>query len=198
MRPYREQDRAALYDVCVRTGAAGGDARGRHGDDELLGDVWLGPYLHLEPELAFVLDDGGRAVGYCVGTASTARFVRDYRDVWIPHLGSRRPVPPAPPRTPDEEVLALHHDPERLLVPELADHPAHLHVDLLPSHQGAGHGRALVHAFLAAARRAGARAVHLGVAAENTRARAFYARLGFTALPVPGAVPGTVLGRSTA
>lgn len=196
VRPYREDDLAAVYSVCVRTGAAGGDARGRHADDDLLGDVWAGPYVHLCPELTFVLDDGARAVGYVVGTADTAAFVRDYRRAWLPRVSARRPAPPSPPRTPDERVLALLHDPERMLVPELAGHPAHLHVDVLPSHQGAGHGRALVETFLAAAARAGAPAVHLGVAPENTRARAVYDRLGFTRLPV--ADEGALyLGRST-
>lgn len=197
VRPYRESDLAAVYDICVRTGAAGDDARGRYSSDDLLPDVYAGPYVHLEPSLAFVLDDGDRAVGYVVGTADTAAFVRAYRRVWIPRLADRYPVPTSPPRTPEEEVVALHHSPERMLVPELADHPAHLHVDLLPSHQGAGHGRALIETFLAAAARAGAPAVHLGVAAENTRARGFYRRLGFREITVPGAAPGTYLGRST-
>ena len=197
IRPYREADLAAVYDICVRTAAAGGDARGLYSTDDLMPDLFAGPYVHLEPDLAFVLDDGTRAVGYVVGTSDTAAFVRAYREVWIPRLADRYPEPPSPPRTPDEQMLALHHHPERMLLPELADHPAHLHIDLLPSHQGAGHGRALIATFLAAAARAGAPAVHLGMVTENTRARGFYDRLGFTEIPVLDAGPVTYLGRPT-
>ena len=197
IRPYREGDLAAVYDVCVRTAAAGGDARGAYSSDDLMPDLFAGPYVHLEPDLALVLDDGERAVGYVVGTADTAAFVRAYRRVWIPRLADRYPVPTSPPRTPEEDLVAMHHRPERMLLPELAPYPAHLHVDLLPSHQGAGHGRALVEAFLAAVARAGAPALHLGMVTANTRARGFYDRLGFTEIPVPDAGPVTYLGRST-
>ena len=197
VRPCREGDLAAVYDVCLRTAAAGGDARGTYEDGDLVADVFAGPYVHLEPDLAFVLDDGTRAVGYVVGTADTAGFVRAYRDAWLPRLAGRHPVPPSPPRTPDEHVAALLHSPERMLLPDLADFPAHLHVDLLPAHRGSGHGRALLETFFAAAARAGAPAVHLGVAAENTRARGFYDRLGFTEIPVPDPGSTTYLGRST-
>ncbi len=59
------------------------------------------------------------------------------------------------------------------------DYPAHLHIDLLPSAQGQGWGRALMDRFLAQVRSAGARGVHLGVATVNRGAAAFYTRLGF-------------------
>ena len=67
-------------------------------------------------------------------------------------------------------------------------YPAHLHIDLLPDAQGAGHGRALIDTFRAAAAEAGAPALHVGVDPANTRALGFYARLGFT--PIPVADPG--------
>ncbi|MEK8229200.1 hypothetical protein NKG05_29685 [Oerskovia sp. M15] len=40
IRPYRPSDRDDLYDVCVRTADAGGDARGTYADDELMGDLF--------------------------------------------------------------------------------------------------------------------------------------------------------------
>ena len=67
-------------------------------------------------------------------------------------------------------MIALHYRPERLLWPGLDAYPAHLHIDLLPPFQGAGHGRALMETFYAAAARAGAPGVHLTVLAANTRA----------------------------
>ncbi len=198
IRGYRPADRAAVYDICVRTADAGGDARGRYTTDDLMPDLFAGPYLHIEPELAFVLADADRPVGYILGTADTAGFVAAYRREWMPLLGEKYPVPPEPPRTPEEEMVALHHRPERMLLPELAGYPAHLHIDLLPDHQGRGYGRALMSTWLAAAARAGAPAVHLGMATANTRARRFYDRTGFHVIPVRDAGPVTYLGRSTA
>ncbi|GAA4959609.1 GNAT family N-acetyltransferase [Actinoplanes utahensis] len=194
IRQYRRADRAALYDICVRTADAGADARGLYSSDDLMGDLFAGPYAQLEPELAFVLDDGGDVAGYVVGTADTARFARRYRDEWIPLLGDRYPVPPPPPRSPEQDMIALHHDPERMLVPGLDGHPAHLHIDLLPPWQGRGFGRRLIGRFLAVVDAPG---VHVGMVTANVKARGFYDRLGFTELPVPDPGPLTYLGIRT-
>ena len=202
IRPYRESDHAAVYDVCVRTADAGGDARGKYHSDDLMPDLFAGPYLFLEPDFAFVLDDGQRAVGYVIGTPDTAAFARAYRARWIPRLAGRYPPPipgpPDPPGNPDEEMLALHYRPERLVWPGLDEYPAHLHIDLLPPFQRAGHGRALMETFYAAAAGAGAAGVHVTVAKANTRAIGFYRRLGFRPLEVadPGETIVTYLGRA--
>lgn len=191
IRSYRPADRDDLYDICVRTADAGGDARGHYSNDDLMGDLFAGPYAHLEPDMAFVLDDGtGRAVGYIVGTKDTATFVKRYAAEWIPLVGGK--YDHAEPR--DRDMVALHLHPERRLVPGLADYPAHLHIDLLPGFQGRGYGRQLMDAFLGAARGAGVRGVHLGMLTVNVKARAFYDRLGFSELDVRDAGPLTYLG----
>ena len=81
-------------------------------------------------------------------------------------------------------MIALHYQPERLVWPGLEEYPAHLHIDLLPPFQGAGHGRALMETFYAAAARAGAAGVHVTVTTANTRALGFYDRLGFRRLEI--------------
>ena len=208
IRRYREADLGAVYDVCVRTADAGADARGKYRSDDLMPDLFAGPYVFLEPDFAFVLDDGRRAVGYVVGTPDTAAFARAYRARWIPRLAGRYPLPPEPgppepgppnpgppepPASPDDEMIAQHYRPERLLWPGLAEYPAHLHIDLLPPFQGAGHGRALMETFYAAAARAGAAGVHVTVMAANVRAVGFYRRLGFRPVEVAGPGEGAVL-----
>jgi Acetyltransferase (GNAT) family len=222
IRRYRQADRGAVYDVCVRTADGGADARGKYRDDDLMPDLFAGPYVFLEPDFAFVLDDGQRAVGYVVGTPDTAAFARAYRARWIPRLAGRYPLPPdpgppelgppepgppepgppepgppEPPASPDDEMIALHYRPERLLWPGLDAYPAHLHIDLLPPFQGAGHGRALMETFYAAAARAGAPGVHLTVLAANTRAIGFYRHLGLRRLDPaePGESHVVYLGR---
>lgn len=194
IRSYRPDDLDAIYDICVRTADDGRDARGRYSSDTLVGDVFAAPYVTLEPEHAHVVDDGtGTAVGYILGTADTPRFVRRYREEWLPRVAGK--YPPGDPR--DEQMLGWLHDPERMIAPEFADYPAHLHIDLLPEVQGKGLGRGLMEAFWAGLRAAGVRRVHLTMSPTNDAARAFYRKVGFTEITVPGSAPGTAFGRST-
>ncbi|MCZ4119005.1 GNAT family N-acetyltransferase [Streptomyces sp. H39-S7] len=199
IRPYRPADLPALYDICVRTGQEGGDARPFYDDHDLLGTLFAAPYARLEPELTFVMDDGqGNAVGYVLGTADTATFVKRFRGEWLPEVADRYPAPATlEPTTPHEIMVDLLHRPERMLVPELTSYPAHLHIDLLPGYQGAGHGRALMEAFLAALAAAGVASVHLGMVTANVRARHFYDRMGFHEIAVADPGPLTYLGRAT-
>ncbi|WP_398957282.1 GNAT family N-acetyltransferase [Streptomyces sp. GC420] len=199
VRPYRPEDDDALAEICVRTAHNGQDSRHIYPDQELLPSIFALPYARLEPELTFVLDDGnGRAVGYILGTSDTPRFVREFRAMWLPRVAQRFPEPAGPPATPAEEMARLLHDPERMVLPELAGHPAHLHIDLLPAWQRQGHGRALMRTFLDALRAQDVAAVHLCMATANVPARAFYDRLGFREIPVPDPGPVAYLGRSTA
>lgn len=198
LRPYRPGDREALADICVRTADNGGDSRQLYPDHELMPALFAAPYAYLEPDLAFVLDDGsGQAVGYILGTADTRRFVTAFREVWLPRVTDRFPEPVGPPRTPTEAMTALLHHPEHMILPQLDGHPAHLHIDLLPRFQRRGYGRELMRTFLDALRAKGVPAVHLSVLTANTPARAFYDRLGFAGIDVPEPGPVTYLGRST-
>ncbi len=182
VRPYQPSDRDAVYEISVRTADAGADARGIFSDDDLMPDVYAGPYLHLAPELAFVVDDEGRAVGFIVGVADTAAFAASFRERWLPLVAARRPVCPTPVTREELLVDTLHH-PERMVRPELAAYPAHLHINLLPQAQGQGWGRLLIRRLLTELRARGVAAVHLGYAPENTSAEAFYRRIGFRDVP---------------
>lgn len=197
IRPYRPEDRDAVYDICVRTGDAGGDARSLYQDHDLLPDLFAGPYALLEPDLMFVLDDGGRAVGYVLGTSDTARFAQEFRDKWLPTVAARHRLPGGEPGTPDAVMTEFLHHPELMIRPALADYPAHLHIDLLPAYQGHGYGRALLNTLFAALDKAGVERVHLVMATANTGARAFYDRMGFHEVPGSDTAELTFLGRST-
>ena len=202
VRRYRDSDEAAMREICMRTGAAGGDARAMYRDQDLLPDIFAIPYAVLEPEFAFVADDDGRAVGYIVGTPDTPRFVERFREQWLPRVAHLH-IPPTGEvdldADPDGSMATVLHNPQWMLEPGLAAYPAHLHIDLLPQAQGRGAGRALMTTFLAALNAAGADAVHLGMGTSNTRARAFYDRLGFTELRLPDQPAGlTYLVRPTA
>lgn len=181
IRSYRPADRTDVYEVCRRTAAAGGDATGIYSDDDLLPDIFAGPYLEFEPELAFVADTGERVAGYVLAASDTRSFVEWYATEWLPTLARFNHVVPSV--TPEDAIVHLGYSPGRMLIPELDEYPAHLHIDLLPELQGQGLGRELIRTLLAALRERGIRNVHLGVDAANLGARAFYDRLGFRELP---------------
>jgi ribosomal protein S18 acetylase RimI-like enzyme len=131
-------------------------------------------------------------VGYILGTPDTAVFARRFRDEWVPLVGDA--YPPANARASDKRMADLLHNPGRMVVPELVDWPAHLHIDILPAYQRQGLGRQLMDTFTGALRKAGVTAVHLGMSSSNARARAFYDRMGFHVLDVPGPDDVTHMG----
>ena len=189
IRPYRPSDRHDLAEICLLTAAGGGDATGVYSDDALMPEVFALPYVEYAPELAFVVDDGHgeRALGYVIGVADTRAFVEWWKREWAPGFRLRHPAPGAAtgrnPGFTEEQLLAAGTDPERMLIAEVDEYPAHLHIDLLPGLQGQGFGRRLIDTLRGALADRGVAAVHLGMDAANTGARAFYDRLGFHELP---------------
>lgn len=193
IRPYVPADRADVADICVRTGDGGADASGQYTSDALLPDVYALPYVDREPELAFVVDDGARVVGYILGTADTREFARWFVDEWWPTTSSSTPVPGA--SDAERALVASAGDAGRMLIDAVDDYPAHLHIDLLPEAQGHGHGRHLIETFAAAVAERGIRGLHLVVGEANTNAQAFYRRVGFDELARVGG--GVVMGMLT-
>jgi ribosomal protein S18 acetylase RimI-like enzyme len=174
------EDRLALYEICRLTGDAGEDAGDRYTDPDLLGELWVGPYLALEPELSFVAADDRGPAGYVLGAADTAAFEVACEEAWWPARRARYPEPPATGQLSPEQELHrwIHHPPP---TPEevLAEYPAHLHIDLHPRAQGHGVGRRLMDTLGSALRARHVAGVHLGVDAANHRAIGFYTHLGF-------------------
>jgi hypothetical protein len=50
-----------------------------------------------------------------IGTADTVAFARLLRTEWLPRMAARYPEPPDPPRSPEEEMVALLYRPERMI-----------------------------------------------------------------------------------
>ena len=88
IRPYEPRDLHAVYDICLKTGDSGEDATAlysnKEGDPDALGHLYAGPYVTLEPALAFMLTDGEEVVGYILGAFDTERFNERYRLEWLP------------------------------------------------------------------------------------------------------------------
>jgi ribosomal protein S18 acetylase RimI-like enzyme len=186
VRRFAEPDTPALYDVCLRTADAGDDATHLHNEPSLLGHVWLGSYLALAPELAWVVDGGsGRPLGYVVGALDTVAFEETLERTWWPDL--RALYPETAHRdgmltSADEKLIRTIHHPYPHQRQVVEDHPSHLHIDLLPEAQGAGLGRALIDTLCAALAARGSTGVFVSVGALNTRALAFYRHVAFVDL----------------
>lgn len=181
IRRFQAGDEPALYEICLRTGDSGADASARYQDPHLLGEVYVGPYLHLAPEFALVATgDDGTPAGYVLGVPDTRAFEHACERHWWPELRRRYPLDSFPDGSADARLVGQIHRP-RVAGDELvAEYPAHLHIDLLPALQGRGYGRRLMTALLELLAKAGAPGVHLGVGRDNHRAIAFYRHLGFT------------------
>jgi GNAT superfamily N-acetyltransferase len=169
----------------VRTGKSGQDASDWI-PGGLLPDIYLSPYVQYAPDLVFVVDQNGMPCGYAIAAADTAAFVAWYREHWLPVFLERHRVVDQSASAADRLAQTGRH-PENFLGPDQDRYPAHMHIDLLPVAQGQGVGRRLMQAMLAELHRRGIPGVQLGVGAGNSRARGFYAHLGFRPLPsAPG------------
>ena len=181
LRQYQPVDYDAVSRICTLTAERGGDATGLYVADELMPDIFVRPYVTLEPSLAFVVDDG-EVGGYIVGTADTRDFVARFTSDWLPGFAAKY-AHTEPVVSKDDLIRHLGFWPERMLIAEVDEYPAHLHIDLLPRLQGQGLGRQLIGTLVAALTERSVPGLHLSMDAANTNARAFYDRLGFVELP---------------
>ena len=196
LRPARPDDLAACYRVCLETGDHGGDGTPFYADDpDALGRVFVGPYLAFEPELSFVLEDDQGVCGYVLATADSQAFFQRYEAEWRPALAAAFPEPSGDSTrwTRAEQMHREYHHPDYHCPEPAGQYPAHAHIDLLPRAQGRGFGGPMMRHIAALLTRRGVPGVHLGVSGRNTRALAFYAKLGFSELGRTGAAGDVVI-----
>jgi ribosomal protein S18 acetylase RimI-like enzyme len=180
IRPAALQDLPGVYGVCLATGDSGRDATKLYRNPDLLGHVFAGPYVVGQPETSFVVADAQGVAGYVLAAEDTRAFESWAESHWWPLL--RRQYPQAGGNTPDDQMIRLIHAPPTSSDHIVAEYPAHMHIDLLERVRGRGLGRVLVERLLRTLRDRGSPAVHLGVAADNPNAIAFYRHLGFVVL----------------
>ncbi len=185
IRPYRPADLARLREICLLTGAAGGDATGRWSNDALLPDLFVEPYVTFAPGWAWVVEldnaDGPQVEGYLLAVSDTTAFVSWWADIWTPWFAAGYARPELPFSEEDELVMRGFH-PSVIEIEELEDYPAHLHIDLLPAAQGMGWGKKLIGRLRSELADVGVPGVFASLDAENVTARGFYERIGFAEL----------------
>ncbi len=189
IRDYQPVDRAATYDICMRTGDYGGDGEPFFRDDpDALGRIYVEPYLRFEPELAVVLEDSEGVCGYALAARDTRAFYQRYETELRPELVAEFPDPEGESANWDRvrETYHCYHHPDYYYPEDYDQYPAHLHIDLLPRTQGQGWGRHMMEHLLDRLRRLGVAGVHLGMSGVNHRAEQFYLKLGFEELAREG------------
>jgi ribosomal protein S18 acetylase RimI-like enzyme len=194
VRPYDVADRDELVGVVFEAAGEGAPSSEVWGHHASLAEVYLTPYLDLEPESVFVVTVDGRPAGYLAGCVDEASFpseeertsaaIRKYRLLRMP--GPRRFFLRA---ALDTALLKLRRVPT---AGELTDPrwPSHLHIDLMPEARGSGAATGLMELWFARLREVGSPGCYLQTSAENTRAVAFFERVGFRKYGDNAVVPG--------
>ena len=86
IRPYNNADHNIVYDICLKTGDSGQDATAQFEDPNLIGHIYAGPYINLEPESAFILEHDKGVCGYIIGALDSQSFFCKIKSKWLPNL----------------------------------------------------------------------------------------------------------------
>jgi ribosomal protein S18 acetylase RimI-like enzyme len=181
-----EKDEAAVYEVCLKTGDSGKDGTHLYDDPKVLGHVFAGPYIYLQTEAAFVLEDSQGVCGYVLGAIDSESFYERMANEWFPKVRESYSRPTGDPAgwTPTEHIVnILFNSDEPKLFP---GYPSHLHIDLIERAQGSGQGRKMMETVLDCLKENRSPGVHLGMSDKNDHAYGFYIHYGFSELERDG------------
>ncbi|KAG6336686.1 hypothetical protein ID866_2393 [Astraeus odoratus] len=198
-------DEPALSRICLLTADAGVSAEAIHAYPELPGLVYALPYVNLPSCWAFLLVDKTseevgheNIVGYCIGSLATRIFEATASETWWPPLQAKY----GPLLELDRVVEPALKDADRIYINTIMEFPpapdvqvrfspAHLHINILPSHQGKGHGKQLIGKAIQHLKEERIDGVWLGMHPRNEKAAGFYEKIGFKAFEgAPEAVVG--------
>src|SRR5262245_4377356 len=171
IEPASLQDLSGAYRVCLLTGDAGQDASRVYRDPDLLGHVYVGPYLVRGSGTQLVIVDDAGVCGYLLSADDTSEFEAWMERSWWPALRLRYPLVEDDSR--DVELVRLLHAPETTPADVAAGYPAHLHIDLLERARGRGLGRLLIERLTGELQARRVSGVHLGVDASNANGIGF-------------------------
>lgn len=174
-RATRIDDLPAVYRICHQNGLPDD---GSERSPELLGHVYVGPYLVAPGTRSIVVVDDEGVGGYLLCARDTRAHEAWVEEHWLP--GLRTDLPLGHPRShADQEIVELLHSPELAPDDVAEEYPAHLHIDLLERLRGRGLGSTLIEDLCAQLADEGVRGIHLNVGTDNEGAIRLYRRLGF-------------------
>jgi ribosomal protein S18 acetylase RimI-like enzyme len=177
IRPATLDDLTDLYRVAIKTGDSGSDATGMFRNDDMIGEVYVGPYVTLATETCFALVSKSRAVGYGLCVLDTLAFQSRAGESWWPQLQEK--YHSLAPYIESEWLIKEIFHPTPSPKEILDEYPSHGHIDLLPEFQGQGWGRKVMESMETALASLGSPGFHLRVSKHNIRGLKFYAALGY-------------------
>ena len=176
------QDIPYIYEISLITSMPGEDGRDYYNDPYCVGHYYSAPYFFHDPSLCFIaVDKNNKPSGYIVGTSDTASFNNWMNTFWLPPLSKHYANVTNYKSTNEERIIDRIHKGAEESEWDVA-YPAHLHINLLPSLQKQGLGKALMMTYIEAVKKSSAKGIHLGVSATNTNAIGFYEAFGFNKL----------------
>ena len=179
LRTAKITDLPDLLRVCLETGDSGKDATHLHKLPDLVGEIYVAPYVIHEPDLAYALLSDKQVVGYLLGVLDTRAFESILVDKYWP-IAKAKYQKIDSELTPSDQELIKELDKQGFSEESLtAKYPSHLHIDIVEAHQGAGYGKSMIAFLLEELKAAGSAGVHLHMSASNDRARGFYKKFGF-------------------
>ena len=183
IRTMKMGDEPTVEDICYVT-----SPWGRDGKQELYHTVplrWATHYVRHETahcHVAVDTEEENRVVGYLLCAPDTLRYDREYEELTHPLLkasikeAAKNPVHLAKLTAEFSVILHAKMGPKvKKLVKEF---PAHIHIDIYPSHHRRGIGRMLFAAHEAHLKEISCPGYHLGVGSSNERAVKFYTAMG--------------------
>ena len=179
LRTAKVTDLPDLLRVCLETGDSGKDATHLHKLPELVGDIYVAPYVIHEPDLAYALLSDKRVVGYLLGVLDTRAFESILVDKYWPIAKAKYQKIDSELTPSDQELIKELYRQGFSDDSLIAKYPSHLHIDIVEAHQGAGYGKSMIAFLLEELKTAGSTGVHLHMSASNDRARGFYKKFGF-------------------
>lgn len=183
VRRYKPEDRDAIRRICCDTGFLGNPIETIFSDREIFADLFTNPYLDYGAEWAWVAEDGGKVVGYLLGSISpsfnytlmysgfqtTVKMIkRAATGCYASHPRSRHFI---------RWLLTSGYREQ----PKHPENAAHLHLNIEKSHRGRGLGLRLWQAFEQQLESLGIRNCY-GAFFSRPRRRpeTVYSRLGFS------------------
>ncbi len=180
IRQAEAKDLEDIEYICRMT--AGPESRADEGVGKKIALTYSTYYARAERETSFILDDGGKAVGYIICAPDFKRFIKNFRKTEVKELWAL-----------DKKFAATAYLLPLGYLPFYKKYPAHLHINLLDDYQGKGYGSELMDTLSAKLREMNLHGVMLIVDGENTGAQRFYERKGFR--KVISAFGGVVMAR---
>lgn len=179
LRTAKITDLPDLLRVCLETGDSGKDATHLHKLPDLVGEIYVAPYVIHEPDLAYALLSDKQVVGYLLGVLDTRAFESLLVDKYWP-IAKAKYQKIDSELTPSDQELIKELGRQGFSDESLtAKYPSHLHIDIVEKYQGAGYGKYMIAFLLEELKAAGSAGVHLHMSASNDRARGFYKKFGF-------------------